>query len=144
MAVVVLSMDLCVNRDCGNDEERKAEIQKGFKILEDARSHSSAADTFLESLMAVLRKHRVLFQQQEPSATSTADAMTKLCGQPSFSGGILNWPQPSVDNSVDTSSLQPDPTLDFGDVWQTYFDFGANFNPSDWDALFSDLNVRLD
>ncbi|OCT47378.1 putative Zn(II)2Cys6 transcription factor [Cladophialophora carrionii] len=61
MATIVLVMDLCFNRvaEGEDDAARKAEVVAACKMLEDAKSESAMASSFLDSLMDVLRKHKV-------------------------------------------------------------------------------------
>lgn len=66
-AVVVLLIDLSVNRSAGDEKARKAEIHDACKTLESARHQSVPAGLFLDSLMAVMQKHRIRLQGMEGS-----------------------------------------------------------------------------
>ena len=59
MASIVLLMDLCHNQSSPQQEERRGEIAGAFQTLEEARHESETAAKFLESLMHMLRKHKV-------------------------------------------------------------------------------------
>ncbi|KAI9695315.1 MAG: hypothetical protein M1820_008722 [Bogoriella megaspora] len=59
MASIVLSTDLCHNTSSLQSEEQRGEIADAFQILEDARHESITAAKFLDSLMPILRKHKV-------------------------------------------------------------------------------------
>ena len=59
MASIVLLMDLCHNKFSPQQEERRREIAGAFQILEEVRHESETAAKFLDSLIHVLRKHKV-------------------------------------------------------------------------------------
>ena len=59
MASIVLLIDLCHNQSSPQQEERRGEIAGAFQTLEEARHESETAAKFLESLMHILRKHKV-------------------------------------------------------------------------------------
>lgn len=128
-AVVVLLIDLCVNRSSGDEEARKAEIKEACKTLEEARHQSVPAGMFLDSLMAIMQKHRIRLQGQEAvedglSATMSMPAPVLPMGS-SVAHGEL--PEEYVSN------------LDFEEIWQSYtnLDFG---DAQEWDALMRDLD----
>jgi hypothetical protein len=60
MASIVLLMDLCHNKSSPQQEKQRGEIADAFRILEEARHKSKTATKFLDSLMHVLHKHKVL------------------------------------------------------------------------------------
>ncbi|KAM0793993.1 hypothetical protein BDR22DRAFT_895579 [Usnea florida] len=57
-------MDLCHNTSSLQQEERRGEISSAFQILKKAKYESETAAKFLESLMHILRKHKVCPPQQ--------------------------------------------------------------------------------
>lgn len=135
-ALVVLVMDVCINKSAGNEDERKAEVQEACKIFVDAGERCSAASTFLESLMAILRKHKVRLQQYPVAQPSVVDSTL--------------WTMPGATDANYINQLAPSPAQDdglndfnFDDMWQSYFDFGATAEPQNWDALFNDLDMRI-
>lgn len=128
-AVVVLLIDLCVNRSAGDEEARKAEIKEACKTLEEARHQSVPAGMFLDSLMSVMQKHRIRLQGQD-SAGEGLSAPMSMPAQPLPLG-----------SSVAHGELPEEyvPNLDFDEIWQSYtnLDFG---DAQDWDALMRDLD----
>lgn len=59
MATVVLIMEVCVNRSSLHLDERQTEIAEAFRLLQEARSESEAAEKFLGDLTKILRKHKM-------------------------------------------------------------------------------------
>jgi hypothetical protein len=135
-AAVVLVMDLCIHRGATDERERKEEIQEACKVLEQAKMQSTSAGMFLDSVMAVLHKHRIRLQGQEHVAEhgstlaiplgATSDALAS--GLPAVAD-----PDTSLDNHQITNNL------DFDGMWRSYIDLEASLDPQSWDALFSDL-----
>lgn len=129
-AVVVLLIDLCVNRSAGDETARKTEIKEACKTLEEARHQSVPAGMFLDSLLAIMQKHRIRLQGQDgtteglPAAPAMPTAPFALA-----SSGSANGELPS----------EYVPSLDFDEIWQSYtsLDFGDAQN---WDALMRDLD----
>ncbi|KAJ5650817.1 uncharacterized protein N7484_004540 [Penicillium longicatenatum] len=138
MAIIVLLMDVCLNKSLQPDEdrERREEIFHAFKILEEAKDQSPFAERILESFHAVLWKNRVTLpetsgktdqmengNQLSPSALSTGSTFITA-----FSG-----------DGAENNRL--DPTLPtFDDIWQK---FDSNVDPTlvfDWDSLFAELD----
>ncbi|KAK4541432.1 hypothetical protein LTR36_008033 [Oleoguttula mirabilis] len=130
-ALVVLVMDVCVNKAAGHEDERKAEVQDAFKIFEHAREcpTSTAASTLLESLMAMLRKHKVRLRQW-PQAMSEVTPGTNPNGRDV--ADLDHFSYSETDNLND---------LTFDEIWQSYVEFGATADAQNWEALFSDLNT---
>ncbi|KAI7000126.1 hypothetical protein KC360_g751 [Hortaea werneckii] len=137
-AIVVLVMDLCVNKAAGNEEDRKLEVQEACKILENARERFGAANTFLESLMTVLRKHGVRFLRDstashpDPSTENWTAVTSNSVQPPMQSNGLQNVNDPFSD------------PLNFDNLWQSYFDMGSQIDPQSWNDIFNDLDMRLD
>ncbi|KAK3710303.1 hypothetical protein LTR37_010369 [Vermiconidia calcicola] len=132
-ATVALVMDLSVNRDADSGEARKKEIQEACNTLEGAKQQSAAAGMFLESLMAVMRKHQIKLKNHEgieiesPAfATGAAEASALAPGFVDvFDGAQMNG---EVSNN-----------FEFEEIWQTYIDMDSSMDPQSWDALISDI-----
>ncbi|RMY33538.1 hypothetical protein D0866_05859 [Hortaea werneckii] len=137
-AIVVLVMDLCVNRAAGNEEDRKLEVQDACRILENARERFGAANTFLESLMTVLRKHGVRLLRDStashpmPPTNNWTDVASNSLQPPMEDNGLQNSNDPFSD------------PLRFDNLWQSYFDMGSQIDPQSWNDIFNDLDMRLD
>ena len=59
LATTVVLMDLCHNKSSLQQGKRGREVADAFRILEQARHESETASRFLDSMMHVLRKHKV-------------------------------------------------------------------------------------
>ena len=90
---------------------------------------------FLDSLTAILRKHRIRLQNQEQvgefesgtcyhKATET-DALAPGCSAPLV--GVMNGGLQAFDN------------LEFDELWQSYIDMESTIDPQNWGALVSDV-----
>ncbi|TKA31045.1 hypothetical protein B0A50_02013 [Salinomyces thailandicus] len=140
-AMVVLVMDVCVNKAAGHEEERRQEVKEACGILERARERSSVANTFLESLMTILKKHGVRCQNPTapPVSTGFAAGWGTAAGINDFTSTtpILADPNLAVDGVMSD-------TLNFDDLWQSYFDMGPQLDPESWNDIFNDLEMRVD
>lgn len=128
-AVVVLVIDLCVNRTAGDVAARKAEIKEACKTLEDARHESVPAGMFMDSLMAIMQKHRIRLQSQDGPETLMQGVDCPPSMPFSLAGASLHDELP--DEYV--------PNLDFDEIWQSYTNLDF-CDAQDWDALMCDLD----
>ncbi len=138
-AAIALVMDLCFNREEGQgkeerERERKAEVWRACRILEEAKERSMPARRFLESLMNVLRKHCVKLVDSgetgiSSAASSGADTMVD-CSQ-----GVATGQAPHG------GQAEPVPSSDFDEIWQTYIDNAPSLDVENWENLFSDLHT---
>jgi hypothetical protein len=169
MATIVLVMDLCFNKVVQGDEDaaRKAEVVAACKMLEDAKSESAMASNFLDSLMDVLRKHKVRLHNPHPSVASVETAAVhEEKGLPLISAAVDSQRQPLNGIAGGGPSRHPpmsetQPQLlydgnampvqdasqhylsDFDAIWQEYVELGPNMGIPGWDSLFSDLDSRF-
>jgi len=60
MASIVVLMDLCQNKSSAQQEKQRKELAEAIRIIEEARHESETAAKFLDSLLHVLRKHKLL------------------------------------------------------------------------------------
>lgn len=60
VASIIILMELCHNKTSSQNEQHRAEIADAIRILENARHESDTAAKFLDSLMQVMRKHKVI------------------------------------------------------------------------------------
>lgn len=144
MATIVLVMDLCFNKS-DDDTERKAEVMEACKVLEETGSQSPLARGFLDSLMGVLRKHKVRLHNlpgDNVDNTSLINA-TALSG----SQNILQIPAASQMQQLPSSFLPQDNSQNylsaFDEIWKDYVELGPNMDMPEWDSLFSDLDSRF-
>ncbi|KIX07653.1 uncharacterized protein Z518_02306 [Rhinocladiella mackenziei CBS 650.93] len=147
MATIVLVMDLCFNKTAGDDAERKAEVREACKILEDVKCQSRMAHEFLESLMDILRTHKVRLHNNPPPGDSTEEGiLPDSTGMPQRGNGLSTTPAGQERQSYDDSWPPPDNPQnylsDFDEIWKDYVEFGPNMDMPEWDNLFSDLDSR--
>lgn len=164
-ACVALVMDLCFNMNGNGDRhtnsleaaQRLAEVKDALSVLEDAKDRSPVAKKFLDSLMDVMRKHKVRLIDG-PAAESQQRSTTPFAAFGALANGVAHGvPQAaSVPNGLPSNSQifednfdamqiqhnQHDQS-DFDEIWQSYIEHGPNFDAPDWDELFLDLQMQL-
>ena len=144
MATIVLVMDLCFNKS-EDDSERKAEVMEAYKIMEETGSQSPLARGFIESLMGVLRKHKVRLHNLPGDGLTT----------PSAQHTMAQAGPPNILDTMTVPELQPVPSSyllqdnaesyssGFDEIWKDYVELGPNMDMPGWDSLFSDLDSRF-
>lgn len=136
-AIIVLLLDVCLNKGASDEELRKAEVVQAFSVLEEARSQSTMATKLLESLMSVVRKHRVILP--EPIRTSLQEGRLPAAAQNiGFSGTATTSERSGMGEigETDTQKLSLDLSY-FDDIWQS-FDCEMDIGP-----LFSALTAEV-
>ncbi|KAK3109497.1 hypothetical protein LTR53_017198 [Teratosphaeriaceae sp. CCFEE 6253] len=140
-AVVILAMDLCVNKTLGCEVERKAEIRVACRMLEDARESSASADMFLTSLTAIFRKHKIRLQADQPASisrvTTTDYPVEQTCADHRGRFGVGLFPADYMAPEQHVAQGEEEP--DFDAMWQDYLDLGTE--PQAWDDLFNDIEM---
>ena len=164
MASIVLLMDLCHNKSSPQQEERRGEIAGAFQTLEEARHESETAAKFLESLMHVLRKHKVCPPQhtgaqplqpgvgfmQLPTAAGEAAVGNASKIQRYDEPAMLSTPTASSSvlgsNEAGSMNMSADGFAN-GEEFPSYFnDFAQEFGQGvdvdsiDWNNIFSGLD----
>jgi hypothetical protein len=137
-ATVVLVMDLCVNRGEECEKSRLQEIREACKGLEDAKRQSSAAGLFLDSLLTILRKHRIRTEGKDcpNSIGASLDAGDR-------SNTLVNDVR-SCSQAVDTVLAPGDAAMgefDLDSLWQTYVGAELAWDPQSLDALITDIET---
>ena len=148
-AIMVLVMDLCFNKVEGQDEERRTEVLNACKVLERAREQSAMASRFLDSLLDILRKHKIRLPINsagliEVSSEGAAAATAPATYTPSSMDTTSSYEMIQGDNAWKPGadkSLNDGPGFD--DVWQNYAEQGENFDELDWEHLLSDINTHI-
>lgn len=152
MASLVLLMDLCHNKSSPHQEKQRDEITAAVKILEEARHESEIAAKFLDSLILVLKKHKVspTGQNSEQPPTSSISvgatpAMFNAAGQPYSECPIVSTSTSGM-GSNEASSINSNMsggTFTNGEDLSSYFNDlaqGVDSSTYDWDSIFSGLN----
>lgn len=130
-AAVALVMDLCFNKtddDAEQEAARRAEVMDACRRLEKAKRRSPVAKRFLDSLMDVMRKHKIrLFDGAVAEEAVASDYFA-----PEALPSIVPEFEP-----MDTSQS------DFEEIWQAYIENGPNLDVPDWTELYDDLQSQL-
>lgn len=124
-------MDLICNRNLESETARKAEISNACRALEAAKQQTPAAAMFLDSLSAILRKHRIKLQGREQT-----DQLAEPSTAPGYGAGCLDNSSGALPNS--SIGLE---NLEFDELWQSYIDIDATIDPLNWDALMNDIET---
>ncbi|KIW48239.1 hypothetical protein, variant [Exophiala oligosperma] len=148
LALVVLVMDLCFNRDQVDEQEIRAEVKATLQMFEDAKHVSPLLGRFLKSICGVTSKHKV-YPQEECGTTSSSNETLR---NPTYDGGNLNplgddglLPTSQLDLSradTDGTGLEFPPSFD--EFWDsTMHQGGPDFDLSAWSNLFSSLDSQM-
>lgn len=171
-ATTVLVMDLCVNRNEG-DQGQLAEVREALQIIQDSNAEGQPAgpqlgDKFYDSLMAVLRKHHVKLPNTTKSARNSATT-NEAHKQPATSNhASYSTPQFYSDSTPGSGSgagissrgaghdidMTLGPTNPFANqdnsglafdpgMWADFIEQAPMMEAQDWDALLTDLDMRL-
>jgi hypothetical protein len=164
MASIVLLMDLCHNKSSPQQEKQRGEIADAFRILEEARHESKTAAKFLDSLMHVLRKHKVSPPKRagqqplkpeigsEQLSTVSGGAVVYNAGitQPYSEPAVVSIPMASssvlgsneassINMASDRSTNGEDLSSYFNELAQS-FEQGIDVGSFDWNNIFSGLD----
>lgn len=131
-ATVVLVMDMSVNRTLIDEHTRKGEIQQACKTLEESKRQSAAAGMFFDSLMSILRKHRIRL----PGYEYIVDLEDGSNGPVAATGDALA-PGSSTNGSQDP--INYDQGFDFDELWRSYMDLEPTVHVQDWEHLIGDF-----
>lgn len=131
-ATVVLVMEYCINKGFGEEAATKTEIQDACKTLEAAKNQPGAAGMFLDSLMAILRKHQVKLQGQD----HLVDVNESVPVVPVHSDTLASVPKGIGEWNNDSFMS----TSDFDQLWQSFIDLDS-VDTQTWDDLMNDIEM---
>ena len=167
MASVIVLMDLCHNKSLPRQEEQREEIADAFRILEEVRHESETAATFLDSLMHVLRKHKVFppkhtgeqpsrpgtGHEQLPTAAGGAAVHNASTNQtygeaamvsiPMTSSNVLGNNETSTINMAGNNFTNVDGFPSYFNEFAQSFEEGIDIGSIDWNNVFSGLDYSL-
>jgi len=140
LALVVMVMDVCFNKDEIDEAERKAEVQAALEKFGQAKATSPLLCRYLHSLCNILTKHGVCLPA---SSTSTINH------EATFDNAINpNSSDATVEDQMQTNLLEfdtDDPDF-FKNSLDEFWDFTVQNEPNldvlSWDNLFSTLDSR--
>jgi hypothetical protein len=161
VASIIVLMELCHNKSSPQNEQHRTEIADAIRILENARHESDTAAKFLDSLMQVMRRHKVL-----PPRETVQDSIPMRGSQQvfpmSFGMNSENAPSfkpyagsnlgasgvPGSNESANINTLEP--TFENGEDLSTYFqelaqsfEQGMDARTFDWNELFSGIDQSI-
>ncbi|TVY15305.1 putative transcription factor lepB [Lachnellula arida] len=146
MASIVVLIDLCYNKAPCQQEQHRGELAEAIRILEQARHKSETAARFLDSLMHVLRKHKVLAPKRAGAGSEqlsgAAMAYNAMSGQPVAvaSSSTLGINEAgSIDMADDAFANGEDLSSYFNELAQS-FEQGIYVGSFDWNSIFSGLD----
>lgn len=133
LALVVMVMDLCFNRDEADEVQIKGEVKRALQMFEDGKEISPLLGRFLGSLKDVLGKHKV--QLIDLPMVSVEHAVNAGAGM------VLDGL--NTNSMLDLLGMQDsdfvfDASLD--EFWQAAMQGETNSDQLAWDNLFSELD----
>lgn len=130
LALVVMAMDLCFNKDLTNAGEVKTELQRALHMFQNAESGSPLLARFLGSMNDVLRKHKVQFT--DPPAAVRSEEME-----------LDPFIDPSSESQIQYNGLGMDMSdAAFDEFWQAALQDSPDPDSLAWDNIFSVLDPR--
>ncbi|CZR68279.1 uncharacterized protein PAC_18178 [Phialocephala subalpina] len=145
LALVVMIMDLCFNREQADEEEIKAEVKTALKMFEDTSNPSPLPGRFLSSLSDVLLKHEVhLTDPTSNNVTVAGFAEEMILDTPNTCNPLdedqIQFPQLGLD--MQDPSVTLDASASFDEFWQNAMQSEHDLDSHAWDDLFSGLDSR--
>lgn len=141
LALVVMIMDLCFNRDQADEREIKAEVKAALNMFEDGRSASPLLGRFVSSLSDVLRKYEVHFPKSPTLENSDVDNFPHEIVD-AFNSPIDYSQMQSTHFGQDMQGVSADSSAFFDEFWQSAMQGEPNADSLTWDNLLSDLDSR--
>ncbi|KAI1774854.1 hypothetical protein F4818DRAFT_441679 [Hypoxylon cercidicola] len=139
LALVVMVMDLCFNRDEVDEAEIKADVRTALKKFQDNRGVSLLPGRFLRSLCDILRKHRVYLAVPQ-TLTSNGGEFTYETRLGEVGGLVDQVQSAEYGADVQGSDVAVDPSFD--EFWQFVVESEPNLDSTPWDNMFSALDSR--
>ena len=141
LALVVMVMDLCFNKDETGEADIKSEVKAALQMFEESQNASPLLGRFLSSLSEVLQKHKVHLTE---TSTMTPNDVAGSANQV-----MLGSANPADGSQMQATELGMDmQDLDVAfdtsleDFWQSVMHGDPNLDSFTWDNLFSTLDSR--
>jgi hypothetical protein len=145
LALVVLVMDLCFNRDAADSAEIKEELRSALQMFEGARNASPLLMRFLGSLEEVLGKYGVSVDDEEGGSGSSSLPTNANV----IPGSVTEMNLDSFNGTSSEEQMQldiQDPgfalNTPFDELWMLAIQGEQTAGSIDWDNLFSALDSR--
>ncbi|KAF7538736.1 hypothetical protein G7054_g2706 [Neopestalotiopsis clavispora] len=145
LALTVMVMDLCFNRDEDDLEERKQEVRAAMKMLEGVREASPLTDRSLHSLRQILHNGNIELGDPNVAPVNSVDG--------AFHPDQRTRPRTDMMPSTDSNPQLPSGSdsgdwneaftaeSSLGNPW-TLTDQALSLGSATWDDIFSALNSR--
>ena len=142
LALVVMAMDLCFNKDEAEELEVKAEVKATLQLFEDSQNTSPLLGRFVESLKNVLLAHDVHLTNDTALSSNNISRSTGV-----IRSGALEIPlsidqMQSVQVDIDTQYPNFAPEFSFDEFWQVAMQHEQNSDVLAWDNLFSAIDSQ--
>lgn len=131
MALIVLLLDVCFNKNEPDYEMKKVEVADAFEILHAATEHSMIAARLVKALLGVLTKYQLSLESINSSPTATSKPT------------IPHQPDPTTESStwgIETQDIDGE-TPGHG-IWQT-LGVEMDIDNLDWNSFLADLDSQL-
>ncbi|KAE8440763.1 hypothetical protein EG329_006598 [Mollisiaceae sp. DMI_Dod_QoI] len=144
LALVVMVMDLCFNRDEADGREIKEEVKEALQMFEDAEDASPLLGRFLSSLKDVLRKHEI--QLSDPSTAASNNSNIVGFGDEIMLDAFDSSANDDQGQSFQFGTSIQNPGMDLNSSFDDFWQFAMQGEPSHdsltWDNLYSALDSR--
>ncbi|KAL4966158.1 uncharacterized protein BDV14DRAFT_208395 [Aspergillus stella-maris] len=147
MAVVMLVLDVCYNKDDLLDEKRREEALDAVRMLRRAQQSSALVKEGIDAMMGVLGRHYRSAPGNGgfPSELGALENHGLAPPPVAVSGAPVH---PPADRNAESHSINgelengTDDAKDLEEIWAELIDNGGNldFEMDDWTGLFTDLN----
>ncbi|KAI2469132.1 hypothetical protein F4781DRAFT_236260 [Annulohypoxylon bovei var. microspora] len=143
LALVVMVMDMCFNRDEADEAQMKSEVKAALQSFEDARRFSPVPGRFLRSLCDIMHKHNVYLTEPSSSTCNNVHSAVTEGESDGFSFADADMMQPSQGQpGLGAHDLDVVMDTSFDDFWQFASQSEPNQDSLTWDNLFSALDTR--
>ncbi|KAJ4305786.1 hypothetical protein N0V90_001318 [Kalmusia sp. IMI 367209] len=128
LALGILIMDLCFNRNEADEAQIKEDVRVAFKIFEDAKAVSPLLERSLASLKDVLHRNRINLTDESGSEAYRRDETVYSRAQ-------------SASEATEPEGLSVTDTT-FDTFWDIALQSSSEMDFGAWDNLFSTLDTR--
>jgi hypothetical protein len=119
-------MDLCINRD--DNGATMMEVRDELHIMANAKTSSSMAARFHESLSHVLKKHNVVLPAVESTSQHNGASIP--------TNDFTTMPLDLASGDLPWSGFVGD------EPWQDFLNTAPDWSAQDWDSLLSDIDMQ--
>ena len=142
LALVVMVMDLCFNRDEADESEVKAEVKGALQLFEEPKNASPLLGRFLSSLSDVLQKHKVQLTDPETVVTNNATGLAPNVISDDSYNSSNDVQMHSTRLGLQMQDAGADLDTSFDELWQSALQGEPDPDSLTWDNLFSTLDSR--